>query len=332
MKLHLMISLCIFTLLADVQAARAEKILCSTRIMPDIEYDLGKFSVARSKSNFVKTPLTLDAYIPFACRSAPKKYLPPPILIVTGKGFTSGSSKETDIVRMARELSKNGFAAFVVNYRLGKLKTANMPVLESTVTLPTSKEFRGKIDDIYLDQIEDVLRIGKRSWSDSTYMERITPPLIAVEDLIKARKYIETNHRFFRINTERWGIVGASAGAIAALGATYGSDDIGLLPQKYTSIVSLWGALTLPGKIEREDGANLLIIHGTKDRTIPYQLSTLLLEAAEEGDVSVRRISVDGADHDFNLRGIDLWERTAPGTTQYLIDTMIELFHQTLRT
>lgn len=60
------------------------------------------------------------------------------------------------------------------------------------------------------------------------------------------------------------------------------------------------------------DAPPFLLLHGTEDRTVPFEQSELMYDALEEKGVSVDLIAIEGADHaDLHFFQEEIWERIA---------------------
>lgn len=274
---------------------------CDVERIRGLQYGTGKTQTG-------SIPLTLDAYIPTRCNGKAVKDLTP-IGVVHGGGFVGGSSMA--LAKEAQYLAGHGFAAFSINYRLQKDK----PVSEHF----TTKEMQ-ELLKTHVPQSD--LKGTPEATARVLYMGSI-----ATEDAIKAKKWVNANKNRFRINTEKWGLLGGSAGAATVLSMAYGADDIFQEPQSVGAVVEMWG--NLPKEMMEAGEPPLLIIHGTADETVPYESSTELLGQAKKVGIPATRITGEGLGHSFKPSSIFI--EKVPGTNVTVIDAIVAFFDETLR-
>lgn len=289
------------TISFGAQAAES-KPFCDVETIIDLQYGTG----ATQNGDM---PLYLDAYIPVRCNGKPMKDAPP-VGIVHGGGFIGGDKGGTR-AEMGLYLAERGFAAFSINYRLQGDK-------------PTSEHFTAKEMEALLKKY--VPKSDVKETPEETarvfYLGSI-----ATEDAIKAKKWVNANKNRFRINTEKWGVVGGSAGAATVLNMGYGADDIFKEPQKMSGVVAMWG--DMPAPLMEAGEPPLLIIHGTEDQTVPYERSTILLERAKKVGIPVTRLTGEGLGHSLAPQGI--FKAKVPGTDTSMMDAIVVFFDKTLR-
>ncbi|MBC8066158.1 MAG: alpha/beta hydrolase [Chlorobia bacterium] len=124
--------------------------------------------------------------------------------------------------------------------------------------------------------------------------------LAAVEDAGKALDWMVANADRYGIDKKRLAIGGSSAGAITALFSTYG-DNRSKVPVK--AVIDLWGGMYGQQSAMKKGDPPMLIIHGTEDRVVSYQLAEALMVRAKEVGVSTELKKVVGAGHGMRLDG-----------------------------
>lgn len=154
-------------------------------------------------------------------------------------------------------------------------------------------------------------------------------------DCKTAVRFLRKNAEKYRIDSDRIGVIGGSAGGhLAALVGMTGSED-GLEPdglyEDYSSrvqaIVPMYGAHDLtalakersmydslspdlrkmcktgsPVTYASKDDPPTLILHGTADTLVPVRQSELLLEALEKFEVTQQLVILKDAPHSFHLQ------------------------------
>jgi len=138
----------------------------------------------------VSTP-TLTAYLP-----APRNVNGTAVIIAPGGAFHA-LSIDSEGIDVAKWLASKGVSAFVLRYRLVKSETSD-PVKEVTAKIGNGKKFD----------------------EDNT---RLIP--LAIADGLEAIKYLRQHADEFRINRERIGIIGFSAGGTVTAGVSFNGRD-----------------------------------------------------------------------------------------------------------
>lgn len=116
----------------------------------------------------------------------------------------------------------------------------------------------------------------------------------AVDDAVAAFKWVQTNAKQCGGDPNRIAIGGSSAGAITSLLATYSRN----LPAK--AVIDLWGGMYGRENDLQKGEAPVLIIHGRKDRTVPFTHATALADRAKSQGVKYQFLSNDSG-HTINL-------------------------------
>lgn len=156
------------------------------------------WSESQNDNNSVKTLVafnvvepSLTAYLPSS-----KNLNTPAVIICPGGGFhfLATDHEGSDL---AKQLAQNGIAAFVLKYRTVPVNTDNpFDMFASTRTAA--------------------------EWD-----KEATPYIpIAIEDGKEALRFLKTHAQEYRINSDKIGILGFSAGALVALGTTFSHEKI----------------------------------------------------------------------------------------------------------
>ena len=172
----------------------------------------------------------------------------PAVVLVHGGGFERGSRKNDQLVALAQGLSNHGYVCFVINYRLmGDHPPAPAPHYD-----PLAKAVHA-----------------------------------AVVDVRAALRHVHANARAHGVDPKRIALLGASAGAIASLGAGLAQGDAFAddgpdypapaenYPQvaaRAAAIVNLWGSLDFFPELFGPHAPPIMTVHGGKDFTVGLSL------------------------------------------------------------
>lgn len=242
------------------------------------------------------TPLTLDAYVPEGRGPFPA------VIIVHGGGWEAGS-KTTFVPPLFEPLTKGGFAWFSINYRLAPAHT-----------------------------FEEM-----------------------ASDVDAAIRWVKRNARAYKVDRKRIALMGESAGGhlvsyagargkgetrVAAVVSFYGVHDINARSRRMGAIgrnIEQLLRISAPGpEAEAKQRAAspityvhgkmppYLMIHGTEDKAVPYDQSTLMCAKMKDSGAPCEVFTVEGAPH-----GIGPWEKV-PGYQKYK-EKMVEWLQQTLK-
>jgi acetyl esterase/lipase len=223
--------------------------------------------------------LVLDVYQPTKLKSTPTKAA---IIFIHGGSFIDGSRSDMDPLCTA--FANKGLVAFTIDYRLAG---NNPPVqLPSYVTAaPIYAEF------------------------DST---QVTAGDAAYIDAKAAIRYVHAHADSFGIDTSNIFIGGASAGAIAALGAgetgptSYISDSLGhaIRSENYPKAsMSVRGVIDWSGGLFfdlwqlKATNPPIVIYHGTVDDIVPYEFAQQLVAASDSVRLLCELNTVEGGGH-----------------------------------
>jgi acetyl esterase/lipase len=134
----------------------------------------------------------------------------------------------------------------------------------------------------------------------------------AIEDAGTALIWLHDNAGRYHIDRKRVAVGGGSAGAITSLFLVYlfGDDEYPV-----RAVLDMWGGLyDRVDQIEAGDPP-MIIIHGTEDKTVPFQLAKDIERRTAEVGVHCELLVMEGAGHGIDLGteldGIILYDRIA---------------------
>ena len=222
-------------------------------------------------------PLTLDASIPDGAGPFAA------VIVVHGGGFIAGD-KQTYVKPLFEPLTGAGFAWFTINYRQAP--------------------------------------------------EHPFPA--AVEDVWSAIRHVRTHAAGYKVDPERMALVGESAGGhlvsfagakapadarVAAVVSFYGPHDFEARERALGALSTNVKAFLAVSELNPETYRKMreaspithvhpgmppyLLIHGTKDPTVPYDQSVRMCESMRQAGASCEIFTVDGGGH-----GVGNWEKT----------------------
>lgn len=175
--------------------------------------------------------MLLDLYRP-AGDSAPDK---PLVLYVHGGGFSGGRRNDPELVALARDLARRGYAVASISYRLtmrGQSFSCDQPMPNKVATFQA-----------------------------------------VAEDIWAATRFVIQRQAAWGVDPTRIVLAGSSAGAEAILHAAYTRANApGLVPPgyPYAGLISMAGAVVDLGWITPETALPSLLFHGTCDNLVPY--------------------------------------------------------------
>ena len=242
---------------------------------PDVkvEHDLAFLGEGRQEK--------LDLYLPATVDKGQRR---PGVVIIHGGGWTGGSKRAAREQNIGTTFAKNGYVCISIDYVLA------------------AKD--------------------KPTWPRNLH------------DCKTAVRWLRANADKYHIDPDRIGVIGGSAGGHLALMVGLPDTDAGLEPKepygKYSSkvsaVVDLYGPTDLvtrgkdtsmlPGAFAdkpdlyklaspvshvRKGNPPVLILHGTKDTTVPLEQSKILADALSKAGVEHELIVVEGAPHSFHL-------------------------------
>ncbi len=249
----------------------------------------------------------LDLYLPATVKDGDKL---PAVVIIHGGGWFGGDKGRAREQNIGTNLARAGYVCVSINYVLSKK------------------------DDDPVKRLED---IWPRNLHDCKTAVRFL------------RKYADRYH----VDPDHIGVIGGSAGGhlAAMVGLTSDADKLepdgpyGRNSSRVQAVVPMYGVHDVLQRVqEREPEKELspraitlcknaspvtfidksdppfLILHGTKDSTVPVSQSTLLAAALKKAGVEHELVIVDGAPHSFHLqpKGHDLRKKVIGFFDQHL--------------
>lgn len=261
---------------------------CSYTITRDIQYGTG---LVEEDGIATRVPLYLDVYLPEKCQGG-SDVLPIPIGQIHGGGFVQGDKH--DGTQNKIRYAEAGYAVFAINYRL--LDDEKQPVVESL-----SEEEAEKYVAEFTEEGEDPAQ---------TY-----GALVAVEDAIKAKEFVQKEFEG-RIDT-RWFLQGGSAGAFTTVNMAYLADYVFGKTERPMGIIEISGGISDKKQYLNRGDANMLIIHGTADKRVSYEMSDRLVNQAKTASVPYQRITALGSGHGLTSGGLYDWKVAETGLTVF---------------
>ncbi len=217
-------------------------------------------------------------------------YSLPMMIIIHGGAFTGGSRTQGQLVTFAESFASQGYLAVSIDYRVD----GQDPVLS-----PEMQTLESEISPFPLK----------------------TAMLAAAEDTVSAVRWMIDNAVTYHIDTDRIGLLGASAGAITALNVEYALDGYGFDLPAFQVVVDLWGGLGLgydaplvisPATISSTE-APIIIVHGENDTDVDYDHSVRIDALATANGLPIEFITNAGAGHGFTNNDVFSLE-TSPGS------------------
>lgn len=206
-------------------------------------------------------PLKLDF---FAAQNACST-LRPTVLMIHGGAFRVGSRSADSLRDIAARLNAHGLNAASMDYRMVR----DRPV--PSIDIATFK--------------------------DSAQKET-NAANAAFEDTATAMRWIASNAQTLCADPNKIALLGNSAGSVMALFTTYALDETSVTRPDPIAVISFWGGYLEDRAFQRGDPP-LFLIHGTKDRRVPYAHSLALSKAARAKGIPVSFHTVAGGGHGF---------------------------------
>ncbi len=218
---------------------------------------------------------------------APPRTVAPPYpaaILIHGGAFERGARNDEQQVQLAHTLAKHGYACFLIAYRLIR----DNPPAPLPYDDPLSKAAHA-----------------------------------AVVDTKTALRHVHANAAAYEVDPHRVALIGASAGAIAALGAGLSepdqfSDDGPDFPPppenntqveaRAAAIVNLWGTADFFLELFSENAPPIMTVHGAKDFT-----TGLSLLPAENIDAQCREHGVPHHYYPLSDAGHGPWDAMVDG-------------------
>ena len=232
----------------------------------DITYGKGLSHQIWNSQASTLIDLKLDAYVP-------KNDLidRPVIMLIHGGGFIGGSKQQASIVDMANYFASRGWVVFSIDYRI--------------------KDDFGTVPQEWIDYSTNIDPVNLEPLSAAQFLA--TYP--AHRDAKAALRWVVANADTYKINTNYITVGGGSAGAMTAVGIGISteedyrneidiSEDATLssthLEESYQvkTVLDFWGGKISLDALEwiygyqrfNSSSPPLLIVHGTKDTSVPF--------------------------------------------------------------
>jgi para-nitrobenzyl esterase len=214
--------------------------------------------------------LTLDTYQPTGDTQTSR----PAIVLVHGGAFTGGTSKDGNMVMMAKAFAQRGYVAVSINYRL-----------------------LGKNEKCAQENPPSAACVASAS--------------AAQHDSQAAVRWLRANATTYGVDSSRIAIGGASAGAGAALLVAVNSGDPGTsgnpgYSSKVRAAISISGALphSIAATTYDPSDSPILMFNGTADLNVPFQFATQTATDLNNAGVPIIFEPLQGAGHvPFNTDG-----------------------------
>jgi len=209
-----------------------------------------------------------DLYLPAKRKAGTKS---PAVLIIHGGGWTGGDKGAKREINIGTTLTEHGMVGFSINYKLGEKGNA----------------------------IE--------AWPQNLH------------DCKEGVRWLRRNAAKYQIDPDRIGVIGGSAGGhlSSLIGVTQATDGLeprssgNAISTQVKCVVDLYGPIHMSG--DDEDKSSILkyldkndppflILHGTKDTTVPLATSEKLHEALKNAGIESELVIIPGAPHTFDLQ------------------------------
>lgn len=233
-------------------------------LVPNIKYGEGATTTGR-------VGLLLDIYQPEASCTAPR----PTVFYVHGGAFMFGDKQDDLVAAIAPRVTAEGFNFVSINYRL----VGDQPVFSQDYAAFA----QALVDDGFADPDSDLF-----------------PAVIsAIEDGVTALNWMDANADQYCMDMDRMGYWGSSAGTIVTAQIAYGLNQFGIERPEPVFHNAWWGELFRTSDLDAGE-VPFLILHGTEDPLVDYQLSLDLTARAEAVGVPYAFYSLVGAAHGFD--------------------------------
>jgi acetyl esterase/lipase len=205
----------------------------------------------------------------------------PVVVLVHGGGFVEHSREDVGLVPVAMALAGRGIVAASIDYRL-----------QGTEPEPSARvaALRGEVSDT----------------------ETAPAQVAAIDDTLTAVDYLHDHAAELRIDPDRLGLVGSSAGGFTVDAVAYALDDHDVARPPVRFVASLWGGLVVaaPGgpeaqpvdQVDEREPA-LFAVHGDADTIVPVTLSDDLVARAEAAGLPTEYHRIRGGGHGPFLSG-----------------------------
>lgn len=214
--------------------------------------------------------LALDLYLPddltaTAC-----------VIYAHGGGFAKGTRDGDEVGHFAQRLTDAGFAMASISYRLN--------------TKPAA--FNDQ-DQTYIDAYAGRSAKVGLGLSPNLYGAAF---MAAMEDMSRAIEYLWVEGERLGIVHRKVGVIGVSAGGIAALALAYPPTHWKQRVSRPDAVVAISAAIVQPWRLE-EDGPSCMMVHGPRDRVIDIKDAELGALRAEQAGAPISLIDTGVPGH-----------------------------------
>ncbi len=218
--------------------------------------------------------LALDLYLPDdltaeAC-----------VIYMHGGGFQKGSRDGDEVAHFAKALTDGGFAMASISYRL------NTP----------ADMFSTKEQDYIEAYVGRSQKLGL-SLSPNLYGAAY---IAAMEDLSRAIEYLWVEGEALGIAHRKVGVIGISAGGIAALSLAYPPTHWMERVSRPDAVVAVSAAIVQPWRLQ-EDGPTCLMVHGPRDRIIKLSDAEMGAQRAEQVGAPITLLNTGVPGHNTQI-------------------------------
>lgn len=195
--------------------------------------------------------MTLDLYRPVATAELPETL--PAMIFVFGGGYKKGSKSIGYIRDLCEYYAKRGYVAASISYRLMKHNPSDM---KNPVQAPPEVSLLG-------------FSSSRFSQADLSQMVRVVNA--ALQDTGNSIRWLKEHAADYKIDPDRIGIGGVSAGALNAMYAGHSQAEVLGPDAKVAAVLCLMGGLGMSAGLIDADDPPTFFGHGAKDFPIMIQ-------------------------------------------------------------
>ncbi len=227
---------------------------------------------------------TLDAYLPSEEFARPL----PAVVLIHGGGWTGGNKRAAREINIGTTLASNGFAVFSISYKLNRrLEGGGLEVVwpQNIYDCKSAVRYlRANADEYGIDQT----RIATMGGSAGGHLAMLVGTTSHVDELNQGGLYTDQSNEVSCV-LNFYGRHELSERRRYFAGATEKETDERV---RLASPDTWLGERTPP----------ILVVQGTKDRSVPPRIARALVRRLEDLNIEHDYIEIDGAGHSFHLR------------------------------
>lgn len=197
--------------------------------------------------------------------------LRPTVIMIHGGGFIGGQRSTKTHQKFARSFAQRGWNSASISYPLAGDKPQPSAEFLALQTMGGDLEER--------------------------FEGQFIAAIAAIEAAADAMTFFVRNNEQYCTDPDHIFLLGSSAGAIAAISATYALDDSGISTPRPAGVIDYWGGLPINIMVMNDTDAPLFIVHGTNDRTVPFSMAEDLFERAEQTSTPAQLHAFRGKGH-----------------------------------